>query len=316
MPQLISTETGAHIWAERLEGERSRLGELQFEFVSRLARWLGFEFTGQPWAGSRRQERPTNPEAVDLTMRGWLTMGPHLPEGLKKAIEYFDQSLRLDPDYLEALVGKGICQLVLFFNFQVGDAQEVIRDVEHSMDHVLAANPKDPRAHMAKATISEFRGQYDAALAQLNAAIESDPSFSEAHAEIGNVLISLGRAEDAFKPIELALRLDPLGGERFFWEFFACRAHAYLAEWDQAIEWCEKSVVSNPAIPWPYLFLAAAYGWLGRAAEANAAVAELQKRNPGYTVQKFLSLPSNNPKVKSQRERFAEGLRKAGLPER
>jgi adenylate cyclase len=315
--QLISTESGAHIWAERLEGQRSRLGELQVEFVSRLARWLGRVELIQAESLRAKRERPTNPDAVDLNMRGWLTMGHRLPEDLKKAIGYFDQSLRLDPDYLEALVGKGICQLILFFNFQIGDAQEVIRDVEHTMDHVLAANPKDPRAHMAKATISEWRGQYDAALAQLNAAIESDPSFAEAYAEIGSIMISLGRAEDAFKPIELALRLDPLGAERSFWEEYACRAHAHLAEWDQAIEWCEKSVVSNPAIPWPYVGLAGAYGWLGRAAEANAAVAELQKRIPGFTVQKFLGLlPINNPKVKSQRERVAEGLRKAGLPER
>jgi TolB-like protein/Tfp pilus assembly protein PilF len=313
--QLISTESGTHIWAERLEAERNRLGDLRTEFVSRLARSMGWNLMNVESLRAMR-ERPTNPDAVDLTMRGWLTMGHHLPEDLKKAIGYFDQSLRLDPDYLEALVGKGICQLVLSWHFQIGDPQEVTRDVEHSMDHVLAANPKDPRAHMAKATISEWRGQYDAALAQLNAAIESDPSFAEAHAEIGNVMISLGRAEDAFKPIELALRLDPLANERFLWELYACRAHAALAEWDQAIEWCEKSVVSNPALPWPYLYLAGAYGWLGRAAEASAALAELQKRYQGLTVQKYLGLPSANPKAKSQMERIAEGLRKAGLPER
>ena len=313
--QLISTEFGTHIWDERLEAERSRLGDLRTEFVSRLAHSMGWYLMNAESLRAMR-ERPTNPDAADLAMRGWVTMGHHLPEDLKKAIGYFDQSLRLDPDYLEALVGKGICQLVLSWHFQIGDAQEVTRDVGHSMDHVLAANPKDPRAHMAKATISELRGQYDAALAQLNAAIESDPSFAEAYAEIGNVMISLGRAEDAFKPIELALRLDPLSNERFFWEYYACIAHAYLAEWDQAIEWCEKSVVSNPALPWPYGALAGAYGWLGRAAEANAAAAEFQKRFPGFTVQKYLGLPSNNPKVKSQRERFAEGFRKAGLPER
>ena len=39
--QLISTETGAQIWADRLEGERNRLGELQAELVSRIANALG-----------------------------------------------------------------------------------------------------------------------------------------------------------------------------------------------------------------------------------------------------------------------------------
>ena len=39
--QLISTETGGHLWADRFEGERSKLGELQVEAVSRLASSLG-----------------------------------------------------------------------------------------------------------------------------------------------------------------------------------------------------------------------------------------------------------------------------------
>jgi adenylate cyclase len=38
--QLISTETGADVWADRLEGESSRLAELQTELVSRLANSL------------------------------------------------------------------------------------------------------------------------------------------------------------------------------------------------------------------------------------------------------------------------------------
>jgi TolB-like protein/class 3 adenylate cyclase len=41
--QLISTETGAQIWADRFDGERSKLGQLQVEFVSRLANSLGVE---------------------------------------------------------------------------------------------------------------------------------------------------------------------------------------------------------------------------------------------------------------------------------
>ena len=41
--QLISTETGAHVWADRFDGERSKLQELQVDIVSRLARMLGVE---------------------------------------------------------------------------------------------------------------------------------------------------------------------------------------------------------------------------------------------------------------------------------
>ena len=66
--QLISTETGAHVWADRFEGERSKLGELQVEAVSRLANSLGVELVKAEALRAMR-ERPSNPDAVDLAMQ-------------------------------------------------------------------------------------------------------------------------------------------------------------------------------------------------------------------------------------------------------
>ncbi len=60
--QLISTETGAHVWADRFDGERSKLGELQVEFVSRLANSLGVELVKAESLRAMR-ERPNNPDA-------------------------------------------------------------------------------------------------------------------------------------------------------------------------------------------------------------------------------------------------------------
>src|SRR5271170_3602796 len=71
--QLISTETGAHVWADRFDGERSKLGELQVEFVARLANSLDVELVrAESLRGMR--ERPANPDAVDLTMRADSTL--------------------------------------------------------------------------------------------------------------------------------------------------------------------------------------------------------------------------------------------------
>ena len=58
--QLISTETGAHVWADRFDGERSKLGELQVDFVSRLANSLGVELVKAEALRAMR-ERPNNP---------------------------------------------------------------------------------------------------------------------------------------------------------------------------------------------------------------------------------------------------------------
>jgi TolB-like protein len=71
--QLISTETGAYVWADRFDGERSKLGALQVEVVARLARSLDVGLVKAEALRAAR-ERSDNPDAVDLTMRGWAIL--------------------------------------------------------------------------------------------------------------------------------------------------------------------------------------------------------------------------------------------------
>ncbi len=67
--RLVSTEAGAQVWADRFEGERARLGELQAEFVSRLANSLGVELVKAEALRALR-ERPNNPDATDSPCKG------------------------------------------------------------------------------------------------------------------------------------------------------------------------------------------------------------------------------------------------------
>jgi adenylate cyclase len=67
-----------------------------------------------------------------------------------------------------------------------------------------------------------------------------------------------------------------------------------------------------------YVDLASAYAWRGQKAEAAAAVAELLKLRPGYTVQRLEqegSGVSDNPAFRREYQRIVAGARKAGLPE-
>src|SRR5271165_2437089 len=95
--QLISTETGAHVWADRFEGERSKLGELQVEAVARLANLLGVELVKAEALRSMR-ERPSNPDAVDLAMQADYKY--NLPDSkavLDDAVALSERALALDP---------------------------------------------------------------------------------------------------------------------------------------------------------------------------------------------------------------------------
>ncbi|MDQ7762013.1 hypothetical protein CJ027_021515, partial [Xanthomonas sontii] len=103
--QLISTETGAHIWADRFEGDRSRLGELQVEFVARLARSLDVKLTEAESLRALR-DRPNNPDASDLAMRGWAVYNkPRSRDNNSEAISLFQKALQIDPNLPRAVLG-------------------------------------------------------------------------------------------------------------------------------------------------------------------------------------------------------------------
>src|SRR5208337_1142078 len=175
--QLISTETGAHVWADRFEGERSKLGELQVEAVARIANALGAQLV-QAESLRAMRERPNNPDAVDLVMRGSAAMNKVSgPESLNRAIGFFDQALRLDPDSPQALTGKAVAQLYRLYAFGIGDRKVVIDDAKQAADRVLASQPNNAGALFVKAMVFAGTGQYDATLANLDAAIGSDRNF-------------------------------------------------------------------------------------------------------------------------------------------
>ena len=126
----------------------------------------------------------------------------------------------------------------------------------------------------------------------------------------------LGQAEDGFSGLETAFRLSPRDPGVPVWQQMVCVLHNFLAQWEQAIEWCEKARAGAPENMYMLVQLAAANAWAGHDKEAKEAVAQLQKVYPGFTVQTYAGIRcSDDPTFNAQRARIVEGLRKAGLPE-
>jgi Flp pilus assembly protein TadD len=136
---------------------------------------------------------------------------------------------------------------------------------------------------------------------------------------VGNDKLYLGHSEDALAGVETALRLSPRDPLVPYWQYFVCHIHSHLAQWEQAIQWCNKAYAGAPELWYALADLAAANAWTGRDAEARAAVAELLQLKPGLTVQQFLNIAkgwSEDPTFLRQIQGILEGLRKAGLTER
>jgi TolB-like protein/predicted Zn-dependent protease len=315
--QLISTETGAHVWADRFDGERSKLGQLQVDFVSRLANSLGLELVKAEALRATR-ERPDNPDAVDLAMQGWaLIRSVDDKQKYNDGIKLFERALALDPQNVRAMTGLA---LVLHWRADSSWSDDWERDYGRAkglIDRALVLQPENSMLHVANAEDLGSKYRWRAAVAEAETAVAYDSNNALAHAMAGYWKQYLGRAEESIADLETALRLDPHSGGVWFFQQTLCRTHNLLGRWELAIEWCDKAIAADPEIPDALIDLAAANALAGHDNEAKDAVARLQKSRPGYTMQKLWPVDqiTDNADFKAQFARIVEGLRKAGLPD-
>jgi len=316
--QLLSTETGAHVWADRFEGERAKLGELQVDTVARIANALGVQLVRAEALRAAR-ERPNNPDAADLAMQGWVKNNGQLTrETSDEAVALFDRALALDPNNVLALAGLANSLASRVIQGYSDDPGADVARAETAANRAIAAEPESSQAHMARFWSLYARHKNREAIAEAETAIGLDPNNAAAHAQAGSLKMFLGRSEDGFAGLKTALRLSPHDPGVRDWQFNICHLHTHLAQWDQAIEWCSKATAGNPQDWFSYVDLATANAWLGHDKEARDAAAQLQQVFPGFTVQTFAGIAaqfSNDPTFAAQIQRILEGLRKAGVPE-
>ena len=173
---------GAHVWADRFEGERSKLGELQVEAVSRLANSLGVELVKAEALRAAR-ERPNNPDAVDLAMRGSVAYQASFDLAtVNKALGYFEHALQLDPGLTSAKIGLADVLINRFMWLGGGDEAVDIPRAEAMVASALSAEPNNAYAHYTKAQLLGAKKQFSDQFAEIDAAIENDHNFAWVYA--------------------------------------------------------------------------------------------------------------------------------------
>jgi len=314
---LADLSTGRDVWSDRFDGDRMNLAALQEQVTARLARSLNVELIQ---AESRRSlmDQPTNPDAVDFSMRGWAKVyGPQTKVTNAQAKDLFDSALRLDPDNIDAMLGKAWCIASGVLNGWSASVMEDKKIGTNLVDQVLAKRPASANAHITKGNILLY-GNPEGALPEFDAALEIDPTSPVAHATRGIALVTAGRAHEAFSPVQIALRLSPKDPAAGTWHFFLCHAHVHVHQYNEAIEECRRSINLNKLYWMPYADLISAYGATGQLEMAQQMLAELNAIRPDFTVQWSRQMGyarSSNPQFRREYDDILDGLRKAGVRE-
>ena len=314
--QLIDTQTGAHLWAERFDKPRADIFDMQDEITTRLARTVGVELVAAEGRRAER-ERPNNMDAVDLAMRGWaiLNQALSLRRG-REACDLFDAAIRLDDRNVEALIGLAFYHSYDVRMFASTNRDEQLRIAEKAITEALTLAPGNALAHFVRANILHVSGVTERSLRELELAITMDRNLASAHAEAGFMKVLLGRAEEAEADLTNAIRLSPRDPALDRWYGLLGIANLFLGRLEPALDGLRKSVEMNQHVSLFQFFLAAASALSGRANEAQDARDAGLKLDPNFTVARFRNeARSKNATFLAQRERIYGGLRLAGVPE-
>ena len=146
---LSDVSTGRDVWSDRFDGDRTNLAALQEQVTARLARSLNVQLVQ---ARRRSQtERPANPDAVDFSMRGWAKLyEPRTRSTNAQTKDLFDSALRLNPDNIDAMLGKATC---VTHDVITGWSTSVVEDKKMAIkliDQVLAKRPGTATAGIAR----------------------------------------------------------------------------------------------------------------------------------------------------------------------
>jgi len=270
--QLIDALSGGHVWAGKFDGSIADVFALQDQVARSIADTLAVRLTQAEHLALGRQETSV-PAAYDSFLQGWVHYRRATPEDFAKAIPYFEESIRLDRNYARA---HAALAMVYFLAYDQGWAGtlNITADAafRKSRDYLKLANAHPTStSHQVAGNMSRSRGWHDDALKEFQAAIALDPNDSWTYAYLAFSLIYARRPAEALTQIEIAMRLDPHYPPLFdFYEGLAQFEQNRMAE---AAMTLEKVARRSPGDPGPLLYLAAAYGHLGREKEAAAIVA-------------------------------------------
>ena len=141
--QLIDSETGNHLWAERFDKSLADLFDMQDEIVARLATALNAQLVA---AEARRGEQAPNPDSMDLYFQGlaWLNKGT-TPDNVVQARRFFDRALAADPGNVEALVGSALADVRESSLFPVTDPTAAFAAAEATLTKALSSVPDHAR---------------------------------------------------------------------------------------------------------------------------------------------------------------------------
>lgn len=306
--QLIDTDTGSHVWAERYDREMKDIFALQDEITLNIVRALQVKIG----PADRHVTLRRAPESLDAYLKLLKGKG-HFASSTRgdneKARQLFEEAVQLDPDYP---TGYLLLARTYLREVWLGWSRDSRLSLQKALDlaeKALTLDPSDGNVHALLSQVYLFQGLHEKAMEEAESALSLAPSSVDCYMSLGLSLYFAGQYGEAVRAYKEAMRLDPNPPAGLLYQM----GNAYLmgGYYKEAEDAFRQALVRNPKNMWAHVGMAAMYSMLGQEKEAREAAEKVLSTNPSFSLKNLEDIsPYRDP---SEKERLMGALRKAGL---
>jgi adenylate cyclase len=315
--QLVDAANAKQLWAEHYDRELTSIFAVQDEVTQKIVGTLVAHISR-----SEVERAPVKPpetfSAYDHWLRGNAIMKNWQadPTGgsIIAARSFFERAIAADADYAPPVHGLAwTCHAAWIEPYKMLAAeyqQAVVLD--RALVLAQRAVELDPHLPDARATLGHI-------LRWLHRPTESNAEFRHAFElnpnlvdyRFGLALVHWGRTEEGLEHLERITRLDPFHAPAC--QTFLGNAYYFVGRYSEAIDSLRAAARRLPTYRPTFVWLAATAAQLGNHTEAQEALAVVLRRDPAFTIGKWLDL--HRFARQADADHVAAGLRKANLPE-
>ena len=314
--QLIDASTGAHIWADRFDGALEDVFDLQDRLAGRVVGALAPKL--EQSAIERAKRKPTGIlGAYEYYMRGMAAIYRFtIREANVEALQLFKRAIALDPEFASAYGLAAYCYVKDRTNrWPTDDLARDIAEAEWLSRHAVRLGSDDAVALATGAgALAYVVRDLDAGAACIDQALLLNPNLMWASYFAGFIKNWMGEPEAAVGHLMHAMRLSPVDPLMPLMQMATAHAHFFAGRYDETWSWSAAALRGTPNLL-PALRIGAAGAALaGHTQTAQKAVARLLQLNPNERVSNLEDIFGPYRRPEDPRS-YAEGLRRAGLPE-
>ncbi|MGC2368393.1 MAG: winged helix-turn-helix domain-containing protein, partial [Candidatus Sulfotelmatobacter sp.] len=269
--QLLYGPTDKHLWAETYERDLGNVLSMQSEVAQAIAQQVRAQLTPNQQS-QLRVAHVVNPAAYDDYLRGRLYFTNEFtkPDSLRKAQHYFEDAIQKDPNF--ALAYAGLADTYVFLAYAGALQKDLAYPAAHNaLAKALQLDDSIGETHDTLGALSSsFDWDFATAEREFNLAIALAPSYSCAHEDRAIVLALVGRRAEALAEIAKIDQLD--------YGFSAAHTESLvyyeLRDYPSLVDSSRRALLSDPRDWFQHYALGVGYEGTGKLPEA---IAEYQK---------------------------------------